>query len=93
MMATAGRPRTLIPLMAPLTSEIAYSVRRSQRARRVRVTVDAAGEVLVTLPRKASERRAAEAVRELRPWIERRREALSRAAADVRRARWERRME
>ena len=86
MMATAGWPRTLIRLMAPLTSEIAYSVRRSQRARRVRVTVDATGEVIVTLPRKASERRAAEAVRELRPWIGRRREALSRAAAAVRRA-------
>jgi len=72
--------------MAPLRSEIAYAVRRSQRARRVRVTVDAGGEVIVTLPRKAAERRAAEAVRELRPWIERRREALLRAAAEVARA-------
>jgi len=73
--------------MAPLKqSGIAYSIRRSARARRVRVTVDAAGEVIVTLPKKAAERRAAEAVRELRPWIDRRREALLRAAAEVARA-------
>src|SRR5688500_14397136 len=69
--------------MADLTSEIAYSIRRSARARRVRVTVDAGGEVEVTLPRRAGERQAAEAVRELRPWIERRRRALARAAAEV----------
>jgi predicted metal-dependent hydrolase len=73
--------------MAPLKSEIAYSIRRSARARRVRVTVDAGGDVIVTLPRRASERRAAEAVRELRPWIERRRQALLRAAAEVARTR------
>ena len=35
------------------------------------------------LPRRAPEREAAEAVRELRPWIERRRRALARAAAEV----------
>jgi predicted metal-dependent hydrolase len=72
--------------MPPLRSDLAYSIRRSARARRVRVTVDARGDVIVTLPRKAAERRAAEAVRELRPWIERRREALLRAAAEVARA-------
>ena len=60
-----------------------YTVRRSTRARRVRVTVDGGGEVIVTLPKKAAERRAAEAVRELRPWIERRRAALRRAAVEV----------
>ncbi len=69
--------------MAPLKSDIPYSIRRSARARRVRVTVDAGGEVIVTLPKKAAERRAAEAVRELRPWIERRRQALNLAAAEV----------
>ena len=69
--------------MPPLRSDIPYSIRRSARARRVRVTVDAAGEVIVTLPKRAAERRAAEAVRELRPWIERRREGLLRAAAEV----------
>ena len=69
--------------MAPLKSDIPFSIRRSARARRVRVTVDGAGEVIVTLPKKAAEKRAAEAVRELRPWIERRRQALLRAAEEV----------
>ena len=39
----------------------------------------------VTLPRRAPARAAAEAVRELAPWIERRRRALSRAAAEIER--------
>ena len=69
--------------MPPLRSDIPYCIRRSARARRVRVTVDAGGEVIVTLPKRAGERRAAEAVRDLRPWIERRREALLRAAAEI----------
>jgi predicted metal-dependent hydrolase len=51
---------------------IAYSVRRSDRARRVRVSVDRVGGVEVVLPRRVAEREAAAAVRELRPWIERR---------------------
>ena len=51
---------------------IAYSVRRSERARRVRVTVDAARGVEVVLPKRAAEREAAAAVTELRSWIERR---------------------
>lgn len=49
-----------------------YTVRRSDRARRVRVTVHPAGEVEVVLPRRARDREAAAAVAELRPWIERR---------------------
>ncbi len=71
--------------MAPLKSVFQYTIRRSARARRVRVTVDGAGEVIVTLPKKAAERRAAEAVKELRPWIDRRRSALVRAAEEVQR--------
>jgi predicted metal-dependent hydrolase len=55
-----------------MAAEIAYTVRRSDRARRVRITVDPAGEVEVVLPRRAREREAAAAVAELRPWIERR---------------------
>jgi predicted metal-dependent hydrolase len=39
--------------------------------------------VIVTLPKRASERRAAEAVRELAPWIARRRDALRRATDEV----------
>jgi len=65
-----------------MTPDLPYRVRRSDRARRVRVTVDARGEVEVVLPRRAPERAAAAAVVELRPWIDRR---LAEAGA-VRRA-------
>src|SRR5215218_824286 len=60
-----------------------YRIRRSPRARRVRVTVDPDGTVTVTLPRRAPERAAADAVEELAPWIARRRRTLARAAAEV----------
>jgi predicted metal-dependent hydrolase len=60
-----------------------YRIRRSPRARRVRVTVDPDGSVTVTLPRRAPERAAADAVQELAPWIARRRRTLARAAAEV----------
>ena len=58
--------------------DIPYKVRRSDRARRVRVTVDAHEGVEVVLPARAPARSAAAAVVELRPWIERR---LTEAAA------------
>jgi predicted metal-dependent hydrolase len=54
------------------TREIPYTVRRSARARRVRVNVHAHAGVEVVLPARAPERAAAAAVSELRPWIERR---------------------
>jgi predicted metal-dependent hydrolase len=60
-----------------------YTLRRSPRARRVRVSVESDGAVLVTVPRRAPARAADEAVRELAPWIERRRRVLARAAAEV----------
>jgi predicted metal-dependent hydrolase len=60
-----------------------YSLRRSPRARHVRVSVESDGAVHVTLPRSAPARAADAAVRELAPWIERRRRALARAAAEV----------
>ena len=60
-----------------------YKLRRSPRARRVRVSVESDGAVLVTIPRRASANAADEAVRELAPWIERRRRALAGAAAAV----------
>jgi hypothetical protein len=63
-------------------TEIAYRIRRSERARRVRVTVDAAG-VEVVLPRRAPERAAASAVRELEPWIRRRIQERQRAEETV----------
>ena len=54
-------------------------VRRSSRARRTRVSVDAAGTVEVVLPARLPARAAEDAVAELRPWIESRREALAAA--------------
>jgi predicted metal-dependent hydrolase len=70
--------------------EIAYTVRRSARARRVRVNVQPLADlgavgVEVVLPPRAPERAAAAAVSELRPWIERRlgeaQDVLARIAA------------
>jgi predicted metal-dependent hydrolase len=53
-------------------TDIPYTIRRSARARRVRINVHAHAGVEVVLPARASERAAAAAVEELRPWIERR---------------------
>jgi hypothetical protein len=64
-------------------TDIAYTIRRSGRARRVRVTVDPARGIEVVLPQRAPEREAAAAIRELRPWIERRVAELDRARAAV----------
>ena len=47
--------------------DLDYTIRRSTRARRVRVAVDAHDGVQVTLPARAREREAALAVAELRP--------------------------
>jgi predicted metal-dependent hydrolase len=64
----AGKPRG---------EQIPYTVRRSTRAKRVRVNVAPGADlrsvgVEVVLPQRASERAAAAAISELRPWIERR---------------------
>jgi predicted metal-dependent hydrolase len=71
--------------VTPSTAEIPYTIRRSTRARRVRVNVHADSGVEVVLPARAPERAAAAAVSELRPWIERRlgeaREVRARIAA------------
>ncbi len=55
-----------------MPADFEYTVRRSQRARRVRVRVDIDRGVEVVLPARVPERAAAAAVAELRPWIERR---------------------
>jgi predicted metal-dependent hydrolase len=61
-----------------------YTVRRSDRARRIRVRVDPRdGGVEVVLPRRAAAREAAAAVVELRGWIARRRAEVARAQARV----------
>jgi predicted metal-dependent hydrolase len=63
--------------------EIQFTVRRSARARRVRVNVHAHEGVEVVLPARAPERAAGAAVSELRPWIERRLQEARRARASV----------
>ncbi len=55
-----------------MAADIPYSVRRSTRARRVRVTVDPHAGVEVVLPQRAPAREADVAVAQLRGWIERR---------------------
>jgi predicted metal-dependent hydrolase len=64
-------------------SEIPYTVRRSSRARRVRVNVHAHSGVEVVLPARAPERAAVAAVSELRPWIEQRLAEARAAMASV----------
>jgi len=64
-------------------SGVRYVVRRSDRARQVRVRVDAVRGVEVVLPRRAAARAADEAVRELGPWIRRRLAELDAARSIV----------
>ena len=78
---SACRRKRTVPCLA--VEPVVYQVRRSDRARRVRVTVDPARGVEVVLPRRAPEREAAAAIRELRPWIERRVAELEGARAAV----------
>ena len=80
MMPTGGGSR-----LSPVSSSVRDSaslplrVRRSSRARRTRVSVDAGGTVEVVLPARLPDRAAADAVAELRPWIDSRRQALAAA--------------
>jgi predicted metal-dependent hydrolase len=53
-----------------MPDELPYRVRRSDRARRVRVLVDPHSGVEVVLPRRSPASAAPAAVAELRPWIE-----------------------
>jgi predicted metal-dependent hydrolase len=66
-----------------MIEEIPYTVRRSTRAKRVRVNVHALTGVEVVLPVRAPERAAAAAVRELRPWIEQRLSEAQQARASL----------
>lgn len=63
--------------------ELEYTVRRSARAQRVSVKVDLHAGVEVVLPQRAPARAAAAAVRELRPWIDRRLRDTARAREQV----------
>jgi predicted metal-dependent hydrolase len=66
-----------------VAAEIPYRIRRSERARRVRVTVEAATGVEVVLPRRAPKREAARAMRELGPWVARRLAEIERGRAEL----------
>jgi predicted metal-dependent hydrolase len=75
--------RTLPDVSALPDTELTYRVRRSDRARRVRITVDRAGTVEVVLPQRLPQRAADDAVTELRPWIDRRLAEVGRQRAAV----------
>jgi len=77
-MIASGAGSTLLAAVS-----VPYRIRRSDRARRVRVSVDGDGAVEVVLPRRSPERHAADAVRQLAPWIERRRRAVAGAVAEL----------
>jgi predicted metal-dependent hydrolase len=55
-----------------MPEELEYTIRRSPRARRVRVNVDPYAGVEVVIPQRAGTREAQAAIAELRPWIDRR---------------------
>jgi predicted metal-dependent hydrolase len=52
--------------------DLAYTIRRSPRARRIRVKVDPYDGVELVIPQRATQREAHRAIAELRPWIEKR---------------------
>ncbi|MEA2142854.1 MAG: hypothetical protein QOI64_1284 [Solirubrobacteraceae bacterium] len=66
-----------------MTEDLPYRIRRSDRARRVRVRVDAHGAVEVVLPRRSPASAAPAAIEELRPWIERRLHAAGELRAAI----------
>src|SRR5215218_5495099 len=55
-----------------MADDLDYTIRRSPRARHVRVRVEPDARVEVVLPQRASQREAALAIQELRAWIDRR---------------------
>jgi predicted metal-dependent hydrolase len=55
----------------PMHEPIDYTIRRSPRARRIRVRVDPHAGIEVVIPQRATKREARQAVAELRPWIDR----------------------
>ncbi|MFM8761772.1 MAG: M48 family metallopeptidase [Solirubrobacterales bacterium] len=60
-----------------------YTVRRSSRARHVRLRMERDGELVVVLPEGVAEEEAGRAVQELGPWVARRREALAAASREL----------
>lgn len=65
----------------PTAAPIPYRIRRSTRARRVRVVVHPDASVEVVLPARARERDAADAMRQLEGWVTRRLDEVRALAA------------
>jgi predicted metal-dependent hydrolase len=63
--------------------ELAYTIRRSPRARRIRVKVDPHDGIEVVIPQRATKKDARAAVAELRPWIERKLSEAERARTSL----------
>ena len=61
--------------------DLDYTIRRSPRARRIRVKVDPHDGVEVVIPQRATHKEAQAAVAELRPWIDRRLHEANQARA------------
>jgi predicted metal-dependent hydrolase len=61
--------------------ELEYTIRRSPRARRIRVKVDPHDGVEVVIPQRATHKQAQAAIVELRPWIDRRLQEVHAARA------------
>ena len=81
LLRSAGGSGALRPRPGDLGFE--YQLRRSERAKNLRITVSERG-VVVTLPRRAAEREAHQFVRERQQWILR---TLAKMAAHERRGR------
>ena len=67
----------------PENEDLAYTIRRSPRARRIRVRVDPHDGIEVVIPQRATKREARAAVAELRPWIDRRLAEAERARTSL----------
>jgi predicted metal-dependent hydrolase len=63
--------------------ELEYTIRRSPRARRIRVKVDPHEGVEVVIPQRATHKQAQAAIAELRPWIDRRLHEAEQARARI----------
>ena len=67
----------------PKNEDLAYTIRRSPRARRIRVKVDPHDGIEVVIPQRATQKEARAAVAELRPWIDRKLAEAERARTSL----------
>jgi predicted metal-dependent hydrolase len=67
----------------PENEDLAYTIRRSPRARRIRVKVDPHDGIEVVIPQRATTKEARAAVAELRPWIDRKLAEAERARTSL----------